>query len=124
MAPREWQGGPAESQQDPHCGAFVMRPTLNGVSIYAPSLTPLASKQLDSLIARASFHREQFGEMNTLTPPPGTRVILAFGEEALRLWTGEVNIMRHRGHVLGTHPLVVPTFEPAMLLPKRGEESS
>jgi hypothetical protein len=101
-----------------------MRSPTNGVSLYYSSLNPGASKQLDSVLARAGFDRAAFGESSTGIPP-GTRVLVPLGPEALRLTAGEENIMRCRGRVFGSGaPWILPTFSPQFLLPRRGEESS
>lgn len=103
----------------------MLRDATNGVSLLVSPLTPAANHQLTSLITRAGFIREAFGETDKPgVVPRGTRVLLAFGETNLRMAAGEVNIHRYRGHVLGEAPYIVPTFDPSMLLPKRGEESS
>jgi hypothetical protein len=101
-----------------------MRASTNGVSLYLPGLSSVSHKLLDSLIKRAGFERAAFGEMDTLQHPAGTRVVLTFGEDALRIFTGEVGILRQRGHVFGSAPLVLPTFAPDFLVPRRGEDSS
>lgn len=101
-----------------------MRPSANGVSLLIPPLSSAASLQLTSVISRSGFEREAFGETESANQiPANTKVLVPLGENHLRTTTGEVNIGRYRGQVLGGSPFILPTFEPSYLLPRRGEDS-
>jgi hypothetical protein len=77
------------------------------------------------VVKRSGFDMDAFGIADRPGEvPKGTKVILSLGEENLRMLTGEVGLHRHRGHVYGEAPYILPTFSPDYFLPKRGEESS
>ena len=106
-------------------GQFPVQPPMTPpISLYTNCLSNVSLKLLDSLIKRAGFQKEHFHFTSSLSFPSGTKVVLAFGEEPLRLLTGEVGINRFRGHVLGSSIPTICTFAPDYLLPRKGEESS
>jgi hypothetical protein len=93
----------------------------NGVTLFTPSRKTLDHWVLQRVLRRAGVSRQAFGETDSLAWPQNTKVVVALGEDACDWLVGERQILRWRGRVVEHHSgvLVVPTFEPQMLLPRR-----
>jgi len=93
----------------------------NGITLFAPSGKTLDHWVLERVLRRAGLSKNAFGTSDSLAWPQNTKVALALGEDALDWLVGERQILRWRGRVVEHHSgvLVIPTFAPQSLLPRR-----